>query len=66
MTYLWKYTKRLISLKRFSSVVILCHKLAELDLEQYRNSPSYRKEIMYAFEKAENFIKEFEKGNDWL
>ncbi len=62
----WKYMKRLISLKRFSSVVILCHKLAELDLEQYRNSPSYRKEIMYAFEKADNFIKEFEKGNDWL
>ena len=62
----WKYTNRLIALKGFSSVAVLCYKLSGLDVNKYRNSKTYREEILYYFEAADNFIKEFEKGDDLL
>lgn len=62
----WKYTNRLIALKGFSSVAVLCHKLSGLDVTKYRNSKTYRDEILYYFESADNFLKEFKKGDDLL
>ena len=62
----WKYTNRLIALKGFSSVAVLCYKLSELDVDKYRNNKTYREEILDYFENADNFLKEFEKGDDLL
>lgn len=62
----WKYTNRLIALKGFSSVAVFCYRLSELDVKKYRNSKTYREEILYYFEAADNFLKEFEKGDDLL
>ena len=62
----WKYTNRLMALKGFSSVAVLCYRLSELDVNKYRNSKTYREEILYYFEAADNFLKEFEKGDDLL
>ena len=54
----WNYTNKLMLMKQYSSAAALCKKLAELNLEAYRDIPAYRNEITDAFEEAEKLAAE--------
>ena len=54
----WNYTNKLMLMKKYSSAAALCKKLAELNLEAYRDIPAYQNEITDAFEEAEKLVSE--------
>lgn len=54
----WNYTNKLMLMKQYSSAANLCKKLAELNLEAYRDIPAYRNEITDAFDEAEKLSEE--------
>lgn len=54
----WNYTKKLMLMKQYSSVAALCRKLAELNIEAFRDIPAYQNEITDAFEEAEKLVSE--------
>ncbi|MGN0618633.1 MAG: hypothetical protein ACI4J7_06395 [Ruminiclostridium sp.] len=54
----WNYTNKLMLMKQYYSAANLCKKLAELNLEAYRDIPAYRNEITDAFDEAEKLAEE--------
>lgn len=58
----WNYTNKLMLMKQYSSAAALCKKLAELNLEAYRDIPAYRNEITDAFDEAERLAEEINEA----
>lgn len=54
----WRIYQRILRLKQLSSVISLCHLLSRLDLQLYRDLPSYEEKIILAFGTAEQAVKD--------
>lgn len=57
----WTVTERLSLMKQYSKVVSFCYKLANFDIEMYREEPEYQGTVLYSFESAQKFAEELEK-----
>lgn len=53
----WAVYQRILNLKQFSTVVSLCHVLSKLDLQLYRDLPSYQETLILEFGKAEDAVR---------
>ena len=58
ITNYWNIYEKILKLKQYSSIITLCHTLAELEANQYRDIPAYEERLVLAFGEAERAISE--------
>ncbi len=58
ITNYWNNYEKILKLKQYSSIITLCHTLAELEANQYRDIPAYEERLVLAFGEAERAISE--------
>ena len=58
----WTVNDRLMLMKQYSTVVSFCYKLANFDVELYREDPEYQGSVLYAYESAQKFSEELKQN----
>ncbi len=57
----WNIYEKVLRLKQYSSIISLCHTLSELEIEMYRDLPTYEERLVLAFGEAERAIEEINR-----
>lgn len=58
ITNYWSIYEKILKLKQYSSIITLCHTLAEIEANLYRDIPAYEQRLVLAFGEAERAISD--------